>query len=95
LLTLALSDLDASIQMEGHFVDAYWQRHLIYLTQNKKTEALNDLAVVLKLNRTHAGAYLSRYIIFIIMISLFFRQGKVMSQFLFQLLSIKLRNKFF
>ncbi len=59
LLSLALKDIQDAIDIESNFVDAYWQRHLIYLTQNKKAEALNDLAYILKLNRTHGGAYLS------------------------------------
>ena len=46
--------------MEDNFVDAYWQRHLIYLVQNKTDEALDDLNTILKLNRAHTGAYLSR-----------------------------------
>lgn len=58
-LSLALSDLNQSIEMEPNFVDSYWQRHLIYLTQDKKNEALLDLTYLLKLNRTHAGAYIS------------------------------------
>jgi hypothetical protein len=58
-LSLAINDLTKSILLEKNYVDAYWQRHLIYLTQNKKNEALQDLIYLLKINRTHAGAYIS------------------------------------
>ncbi len=58
-LSLALKDIQDALEIESNYVDAYWQRHLIYLTQNKKTEALQDLTTILKLNRTHGGAYLS------------------------------------
>lgn len=56
---MALEDLDRASEIEPNFVDAFWQRHLVFLTQNKKNEALQDLQVVLKLNRTHSGAYIS------------------------------------
>ena len=56
-----MEDLNKAIEMEHNFVDAYWQRHLIHLTQNKKNEAIQDLQQVLKLNRTHSGAYISMY----------------------------------
>jgi len=58
-LSLALDDLNKALNLEQNFVDAFWQRHLIYLTQDKKNEAIQDLTILLKINRTHAGAYLS------------------------------------
>ncbi len=59
-IKLALDDLNKAIEMEERYVDAYWQRHLIYLLQDYKDEALDDLNIILKINRTHSGAYLSR-----------------------------------
>jgi tetratricopeptide (TPR) repeat protein len=58
----ALEDLNVALEMEANFVDAYWQRHLVYLVQDRKIEALEDLNTILKFNRTHTGAYLSRCI---------------------------------
>lgn len=60
LLKLALDDINGALRMEPNFVDAYWQRHLIHFVQNRKDEALDDLNVILKINRAHSGAYLSR-----------------------------------
>jgi tetratricopeptide (TPR) repeat protein len=59
-IKLALDDLNKAIEMEERYVDAYWQRHLIYLLQDYKDQALEDLNIILKINRTHSGAYLSR-----------------------------------
>jgi hypothetical protein len=59
-LKKALDDLNLAISMEANFVDAYWQRHLVYLVHDRKADALEDLNLILKLKRTHAGAYLSR-----------------------------------
>ena len=56
----ALTDLNAAIEFEFRFADAYWQRHLVFLTQERKEEAMEDLNVLLKYNRTHSGAYFSR-----------------------------------
>ena len=35
LVGAALADLEAAIGMEANYVDAYWQRHLIFLTQGR------------------------------------------------------------
>ena len=59
-IKLALDDMNRSIELEPKFADAYWQRHLIYLIQNKKQDALEDLNILLKINRHHSGAYISR-----------------------------------
>lgn len=56
----ALDDLNMVLEIESNFVDARWQRHLIYLVQDRKNEALDELNYILKINRNHAGAYLSR-----------------------------------
>ena len=61
-MSAAINDLTKAIALEKNFVDAYWQRHLVYLTQNKKNEAIQDLTILLKINRTHAGAYISMYV---------------------------------
>lgn len=57
----ALEDLDLVLEIEPNFVDAHWQRHLVYLVQDRKAEALDELNLILKLNRNHSGAYLSRF----------------------------------
>jgi hypothetical protein len=46
--------------MENNYVDAYWHRHLIYVIANQQDKALDDLNTILKVNKAHAGAYLSR-----------------------------------
>ena len=60
-LKSARENLDKAIHMEPDLVHGYWQRHLLFLLQGKKTEALEDLNHILKINRLHAGAYISRY----------------------------------
>lgn len=60
----ALDDLNMALEIEPNFVDARWQRHLVYLVQDRKIEALDELNIILKLNRNHAGAYLSRFVLF-------------------------------
>lgn len=57
----ALDDLNLALEMEFNFVDARWQRHLVYLVQDRKADALEELNTILKINRNHAGAYLSRF----------------------------------
>lgn len=57
----ALQDLNLAVEIEPNFVDARWQRHLVYLVQDRKLEALDELNYILKINRNHAGAYLSRF----------------------------------
>jgi hypothetical protein len=47
--------------MEPDLTDAYWHRHLLYLLQDKKKEALGDLNFMIKKNKKHAGAWRSRY----------------------------------
>lgn len=48
-----------AIKMEPMLLDAYWHRHLLYVLQDKKTAALEDLNFIMKHNKTHAGAYRS------------------------------------
>ena len=56
----AQEDLDLAIKLEPMLIDSYWHRHLLFLLQNKKAEALSDLNAILKHNKKHAGAYRSR-----------------------------------
>ena len=58
---MALNDINQAISLENRYVDAYWHRHLIYLVSNQIDNALDDLNIILKINKNHAGAYLSRY----------------------------------
>ncbi|RNA23617.1 tetratricopeptide repeat 6 [Brachionus plicatilis] len=55
----ALDDFNLAIDTEPKFVDAYWQRHLVYLVQDRRKDATEDLNQIIKLNRSHSGAYLS------------------------------------
>ena len=41
-------------------MDAYWHRHLLFLLKEKPTKALEDLNAILKINKSHVGAYRSR-----------------------------------
>jgi tetratricopeptide (TPR) repeat protein len=67
-IKLALDDMNRSIDIEPKFVDSYWQRHLIYLIQNRKQDALEDLNILLKINRHHSGAYISRYTFYLFLL---------------------------
>ncbi len=62
-LKLALMDLNEAIEEEPRYIDALWQRHLIYIALNEIDKALIDLNAILKYQKTHAGAYLSRYVL--------------------------------
>jgi tetratricopeptide (TPR) repeat protein len=53
----ALNDLSLAIYIEPSFMDAYWQRALIYMIFEHHDEALDSLNMCIKFNRTHAGAY--------------------------------------
>ncbi|KAJ8298279.1 hypothetical protein KUTeg_024810, partial [Tegillarca granosa] len=55
----AQDDLDGAISMEPMLLDAYWHRHLLYILQDKKQAALEDLQFLLKHSKNHAGAYRS------------------------------------
>ncbi|CAF3955418.1 unnamed protein product, partial [Adineta steineri] len=53
----ALNDLSLAIYIEPSFMDAYWQRALIYMIFEHYDEALDSLNMCIKSNKTHAGAY--------------------------------------
>ena len=53
----ALNDLSLAIYIEPSFMDAYWQRGLIYMIFEHYDEALESLNMCLKFNKTHAGAF--------------------------------------
>jgi lipoprotein NlpI len=57
-----MDDLSQAIEFEPMMLDAFWHRHLIYILLNKKQAALDDLNVVLKYNKSHVGAYKSRFV---------------------------------
>ncbi|KAK7097844.1 uncharacterized protein [Littorina saxatilis] len=59
MLHKAGEDLSRAIKMEPMLLDAYWHRHLLYVLQDKKQQALDDLNYIMKHNKTHAGAYRS------------------------------------
>ena len=56
----AMSDLTRAIDMEPSMLDAYWHRHLIHLLLNRKQHAMDDLSIIIKINKNHAEAYKSR-----------------------------------
>ncbi|XP_059155839.1 uncharacterized protein LOC131940934 [Physella acuta] len=58
-LKKAQIDLDRAIKLEPDLLDAYWHRHLLYILQDRKTEAVDDLNFIMKKNKNHSGAYRS------------------------------------
>ena len=56
----ALTDLSRAVELEPTLVDAYWHRHLVHLLLNRKQQAMDDLNLVVKYNKTHSQAYKSR-----------------------------------
>ncbi|GFR77474.1 tetratricopeptide repeat protein 6, partial [Elysia marginata] len=58
-LKRAENDLDKAISMEPGLLDAYWHRHLLYILQDRKSAALEDLNLIMKTNKNHSGAYRS------------------------------------
>lgn len=62
----ALNDLSLAIYIEPGFMDAYWQRALIYMIFGHHDEALDSLNMCIKFNKTHAGAYKLRGDIYVI-----------------------------
>ncbi|XP_077968120.1 uncharacterized protein LOC120326538 [Styela clava] len=63
-IKLATEDLNEALSLEPRLSAAYWHRHLIKLLENKSHEALDDLNILLKLNKQHVHAYRSRADIF-------------------------------
>ena len=63
LIKLGLDDLNRAIEMEPLMLDAYWQRILIYLVQDKKLEAMDSLKFLTNLGNLskhlRAGAFLA------------------------------------
>jgi tetratricopeptide (TPR) repeat protein len=53
----ALNDLSLAVYIEPSFMDAYWQRALIYMIFEHYDEALDSLNMTVKFNKTHSGAY--------------------------------------
>lgn len=62
----ALNDLSLAIYIEPSFMDAYWQRALIYMIFEHYDEALDSLNMCIKFNKTHAGAYKLRGDVYVI-----------------------------
>jgi hypothetical protein len=63
LIKLGLDDLNRAIEMEPHMLDAYWQRILIYLVQDRKVDAMDSLKFLTNLGHLskhlRAGAFLA------------------------------------
>ncbi|UJR32034.1 hypothetical protein I4U23_019502 [Adineta vaga] len=62
----ALNDLSLAIYVEPSFMDAYWQRALIYMIFEHYDEALDSLNMCIKFKKTHAGAYKLRADVYVI-----------------------------
>ncbi|XP_015759885.1 PREDICTED: uncharacterized protein LOC107339154 [Acropora digitifera] len=60
LLKKAWNDLNRSIELEPKHLDAYWHRHLLYLLQENRKAALDDLSFIIKNSSTQARAFRSR-----------------------------------
>ncbi|XP_012943224.1 uncharacterized protein LOC101857057 [Aplysia californica] len=58
-LKKAEMDLDMAISLEPDLLDAYWHRHLLFILQDRKAAALDDLNYIMKKNKNHSGAYRS------------------------------------
>lgn len=59
-LKKAWNDLNRSIELEPKLLDAYWHRHLLYLLQENRKAALDDLSFIIKNSSTQARAFRSR-----------------------------------
>ena len=57
----AYEDLSSAIVREPCLADAYWQRHLVNIVLSRPSQAINDLNLLLKLNKSHVSALKSRY----------------------------------
>jgi len=62
VVTAALNDISAAISQEPLYVDAYWQRHLVYVVLSRHQQALDDLNVLLWLKEDHVPALKSRLV---------------------------------
>ena len=60
MIDAALSDISAAISQEPFYVDAFWQRHLVYILLNRHQDAIDDLNALLRLKRDHVSAMKSR-----------------------------------
>ncbi|CAG5115742.1 unnamed protein product, partial [Candidula unifasciata] len=58
-LKKAEMDLNRAIDMESDLLDAYWHRHLLFILQDRKAAALDDLKLILTKNKHHPGAHRS------------------------------------
>jgi len=62
MINAALTDISAAIDQEPLYVDAYWQRHLVYVLLNRHQQAVDDLNSLLRLKRDHVPALKSRLV---------------------------------
>jgi len=62
MINAALTDISAAIDHEPLYVDAYWQRHLVYILLNHHQQAVDDLNSLLWLKRDHVAALKSRLV---------------------------------
>jgi len=60
MVSAALSDVSAAISQEPSYVDAYWQRHLVYIVLKRHQQAVDDLNTLLHLKEDHVPALKSR-----------------------------------
>ena len=62
MISAALSDISAAIDLEPLYVDAYWQRHLVNVSLNRPQQAIDDLNLLLQLKQDHVSALKSRLV---------------------------------
>ena len=65
----AWDDINSALAREENLVEAYWHRHMLFLVQGKPYNALEDLGSILKINKSHSGAFRSRFVDLIILLS--------------------------
>ncbi|KAL3878456.1 hypothetical protein ACJMK2_030805 [Sinanodonta woodiana] len=82
----AEKDLNKAIELEPMLIDAYWHRHLLFVLQDKKAQALEDLTFILKHSKQHSGAYRS-------MAEIYRRQGDITMAIVNYTQAIKLNPK--
>ncbi len=63
----ALSDYSKAIELEEAFIEAYYNRALVYLNLEKHKEAMSDLDKVIEINERFPNALITRGLIYVIL----------------------------
>jgi len=62
MISSALNDINAAINHEPLYIDAYWQRHLVNVLLSRQQQAVDDLDALLCLKKDHVPALKSRLV---------------------------------